>query len=113
MPHIAIRRVEGEERIQMTFSLSLNEKPIRTFNFDRSCEEAVGTTLQRISANVQKRFMKKKKKNKAKAGGDATTSHTTSAAAAAAGASVTDDENYDVELFCGGEKVATCMVIRE
>ncbi|XP_064646518.1 2',5'-phosphodiesterase 12-like [Lineus longissimus] len=94
MPYIAVRRVEGQGRIQMTLSFSLNEKPVRTFNFDRSCDETVGATLQRISANVQKRFMKKTKKKKAKESDDAS-----------AVAAEVADENYDAELFCGGEKV--------
>ena len=86
MPFVAVRRVDGEERLQMNFTISLFEKPARTFNLDRPCEETVDATLQRISANVQKRFIKKKKKK----GNDA----------------AAEVEDIDVELISSaGEKV--------
>ena len=62
MPRLAVRSVQGEERLQLSFKYTPAEGgQQRTFNLDRLKNEEVDKSLARISANISKTTKKKKK----------------------------------------------------
>lgn len=56
---LAVRCVEGEERVQICLKLDLENGNQRTFNFDRLKREDLQTTFVRMAANIGKATNKK------------------------------------------------------
>lgn len=67
MKRAYIRRQDGEENIILTFNLMQAEHRIsKIFNFKRSFEEPISSTIQRIRTNYEKEFKKKNRPKKKK-----------------------------------------------
>ena len=59
-----VRYVEGDEQVQISFDYSLPSGKIRRFNFNRSPDEVLSNTIQRMSCGIKSKVEKKRKKKK-------------------------------------------------
>ena len=75
---VAVRSVEDDARIQISFQFGPQNGKVRIYNLDRLRTEEVGKSLSRISVNVMKHLTKKKKAKKAKLEASATKESTDS-----------------------------------
>lgn len=66
MDKVYVRSVEGEERLQVTFNYRFESGVEKTFNMNRSCDETLAVSLNRMRNNITSVLEKKNKKKKKK-----------------------------------------------